>query len=285
MVDEEMISKMTMASCNFCASIPEGIAWFRKRMQKYEVFSKKREAMKASMAALKKEKESFAEKELAWQKKVHELTQRHEVEIGKLKQQAEASVKEKDKLEASLAQLAKDNKWLIDALGDVYSKLLIHGRHQGYTVGYDAGAAGSLKDKSPLFQPGVFEVFKNTVVKMEHLTYSYVGEVSECYGKPLSVLQGSKPRGLNEAVCDEVLKSISKKRPHSGERRIPFLKAGMVRRIQALKPLRWLLLGERRGRPRRLVMMGVRRMMLPRRMMQQNRPFLMLQSEESIFDS
>ncbi|KAJ0809982.1 hypothetical protein HanPI659440_Chr01g0021441 [Helianthus annuus] len=185
-------------------------------------------AMKANMAALKKETEGFTEKELAWQKKVHELTQRHEVEFGKLKQQAE-------ELDASLVQLAKDNKWLIEygfqqvvtyllhssefnsALGDVYSKLLIHGRHQGYTVGYDAGAVGSPKDKSPLFQPGAFEVFKNTVVKMEHLTYPYVGEVSECYGKPLSVLQGLKPRGLNEVVCNEVLKSISKKRPHSGD--------------------------------------------------------------------
>ncbi|KAM0046261.1 hypothetical protein Hdeb2414_s0009g00314061 [Helianthus debilis subsp. tardiflorus] len=206
MADDEMISKMIMASCNFCALLPEGIAWFRKRMQEYEVFLKKREAMKASMAALKKENESFAQKELAWQKKVHELTQRHEVEIGKLKQQPEASVKEKDELEASLAQLAKDNNWLIEqgfqqvvtyllhsselnsALGDVYSKLLIHGRDQGYTARYDASAAGSPKDKYPLFQPGAFEVFKNTIVKMERLTYPYVSEVSECYGKPLSVL-------------------------------------------------------------------------------------------------
>ncbi|KAJ0450407.1 hypothetical protein HanHA300_Chr15g0555961 [Helianthus annuus] len=188
--------------------------------------------------------EGFAEKELAWQNKVHELTQRHEVEIGKLKQQAEASVKEKEELEASLAQLAKDNKWLIEqrfqqvvtyllhssefysALGDVYSKLLTHGRHQGYIAGYDAGAAGSPKDKSPLFQPVAFEMFKNTVVKMERLTYPYVGEVSECYGKPLSVLQGLKPRGLNEAVCDEVLKSISKKRPHPGDSEDTYSKGG-----------------------------------------------------------
>ncbi|MFS8003827.1 hypothetical protein Hanom_Chr13g01218471 [Helianthus anomalus] len=79
------------------------------------------------------------------------------------------------------------------SLGDVYSKLFIHGRHQGYTAGYDVGAAGSPKDKSPLFHPGAFEVFKNTFVKMDRLTYPYVGEVSECYGKPLSVLQGLKP--------------------------------------------------------------------------------------------
>ncbi|MFS8018728.1 hypothetical protein Hanom_Chr15g01395411 [Helianthus anomalus] len=169
MVDDEMITKLIIASCNFCSLIPEGIARFRKWMQEYEAFSKKREAMKAIIAALKKEKEGFAEKELAWQKKVNELTQRHEAEIGELKQQAEASMKEKDELEATLAQLAKDNKWLIEqgfqqvvtyllhsyefnsALGDVYSKLLIHGRHQGYTVGYDAGVAGSPKNKSLIF--------------------------------------------------------------------------------------------------------------------------------------
>ncbi|KAF5783156.1 hypothetical protein HanRHA438_Chr11g0517311 [Helianthus annuus] len=186
MVDNEMISKLIMASCNFCSLIPEGIARFRKRMQEYEALSKKREAMKASIAALKKDKEGFAEKELAWQKKVHELTQRHEAKIGELKQQAEASIKEKDELEASLAQLAKDNKGLIE---QGFQQLLIHGRHQGYTAGYDAGVAGSPKDKSPLFQPGAFDVFKNTVMKMECLTYPFVGEVSECYGKPLSVLQ------------------------------------------------------------------------------------------------
>ncbi|KAM0035696.1 hypothetical protein Hdeb2414_s0015g00449481 [Helianthus debilis subsp. tardiflorus] len=114
MVDDEMIIKMFMASCNFCALIPEDIARFRKRMQEYEAFSKKREAMKATIAALKKDKEGFADKELAWQKKVRELIQMHEAEIGELKQQAKASVKEKDELEASLAQLAKDNKWLIE---------------------------------------------------------------------------------------------------------------------------------------------------------------------------
>ncbi|MFS7946442.1 hypothetical protein Hanom_Chr06g00536361 [Helianthus anomalus] len=61
-------------------------------MQEYEAFSKKkREAMKVSMAALKKESEGFAEKEKAWQMKVHELTQIHEVEVGELKKQVEAS--------------------------------------------------------------------------------------------------------------------------------------------------------------------------------------------------
>ncbi|KAM0060795.1 hypothetical protein Hdeb2414_s0004g00128291 [Helianthus debilis subsp. tardiflorus] len=51
---------------------------------------------------------------------------------------------------------------------------------------------------------------------MERLTYSYVSEVSSCFGKPLSVLQGLKPAGLNEKVCAEVLDSLSKKRSRSG---------------------------------------------------------------------
>ncbi|KAM0034932.1 hypothetical protein Hdeb2414_s0015g00440521 [Helianthus debilis subsp. tardiflorus] len=57
MVDDEMISKLIMASCNFCSLIPEGIARFLKQMQECEAFSKKREAMKANIAALKKDKE------------------------------------------------------------------------------------------------------------------------------------------------------------------------------------------------------------------------------------
>ncbi|MFS8006636.1 hypothetical protein Hanom_Chr14g01251571 [Helianthus anomalus] len=72
-------------------------------MQEYEAFSKKREALKANIAALKKDKGGIAEKELAWQNKVHDLTQRHEAEIGELKQQAEASLKEKEESEASFA--------------------------------------------------------------------------------------------------------------------------------------------------------------------------------------
>ncbi|MFS7955396.1 hypothetical protein Hanom_Chr07g00642121 [Helianthus anomalus] len=147
-----------------------------------------------------------------------------------IKKQAEASLKKKEELETSLAQLAKDNKWLIEqgfqqvvtyrlhssefnsALGNVYSKLLIHGRHQAYTDGYDAGVAGSPKDKSPLFQPGTYDVFKNTVMKMECLMYPFVGEVSDYYGKPLSVLQGLKPRGLDKDLCNEILQSVLKKR-------------------------------------------------------------------------
>ncbi|KAM0067142.1 hypothetical protein Hdeb2414_s0002g00057431 [Helianthus debilis subsp. tardiflorus] len=161
--------------------------------------------------------------------KVGELTQRHKVEVNELKKQVkalkareEASSKGKEGLEASLAQVTKDNKWLIEhgfqqvvtyllhssefnrALGDVYTKLLVHGRHQGYTAGYEAYEAGTPKDKSSLYQLKAFIVFKDSVL-MKHLTYPYVGEVSYCFGKPLSVWQELKPRGLNEAVCAEVL--------------------------------------------------------------------------------
>ncbi|MFS7985042.1 hypothetical protein Hanom_Chr11g00993691 [Helianthus anomalus] len=75
--------------------------------------------------------------------------------------------------------------------------------HEGYNVGYEAYEAGTPKEKSSLYQPKAFEVFKDTVLKIEHLTYPYVGEL--------------KPRDLNEAVCDEVLKSLSKKRPCFGD--------------------------------------------------------------------
>ncbi|MFS8017141.1 hypothetical protein Hanom_Chr15g01376871 [Helianthus anomalus] len=52
---------------------------------------------------------------------------------------------------------------------------------------------------------------------MERLTYPYVSEVSSCFGKPLSVLQGLKPTGLNETVYAKVLDSLSKKRSRLGD--------------------------------------------------------------------
>ncbi|KAJ0440126.1 hypothetical protein HanHA300_Chr16g0632981 [Helianthus annuus] len=110
MDDDQMIAKMILGACNLSALLPEGISRFRKRMQEYEAFSKKRDAMKASMAALKKESERFSEKEKAWQMKVHELSQRHEIEANESKKQVEASSKEKEELEASLAQVTKENK-------------------------------------------------------------------------------------------------------------------------------------------------------------------------------
>ncbi|MFS7966979.1 hypothetical protein Hanom_Chr09g00780351 [Helianthus anomalus] len=52
---------------------------------------------------------------------------------------------------------------------------------------------------------------------MERLTCPYAGEVSKCFGKPISVLQDLKPHELDEAVCKEVLRSLSKKRSCSGD--------------------------------------------------------------------
>ena len=59
-----MISKMMMGACNLVALLLEGVSRFRKRMQEYEVFSKKRDEMKASMVVLK-ETEGYTEKEKA----------------------------------------------------------------------------------------------------------------------------------------------------------------------------------------------------------------------------
>ncbi|MFS7964296.1 hypothetical protein Hanom_Chr08g00748501 [Helianthus anomalus] len=61
---------------------------------------------------------------------------------------------------------------------------------------------------------------------MERLTYPYVGEVSKCFGKHISVLQDLKPRGLDEVVCKEVLGSLSKKRSCSGDSEDTFSGAG-----------------------------------------------------------
>ena len=65
-------------------------------------------------------------------------------------------MEEKDRLKASLAHATSDNKWLIEhgfqqvvtyllhssefnsALGDSYSQLLAHGRHQGLFAGFKA---------------------------------------------------------------------------------------------------------------------------------------------------
>ncbi|MFS7951251.1 hypothetical protein Hanom_Chr07g00592811 [Helianthus anomalus] len=61
---------------------------------------------------------------------------------------------------------------------------------------------------------------------MEHLTYPYVGEVSECFCKHLSVLQELKPHGLNETACAEVLKSLLKKCSCSGDSEWTFSEVG-----------------------------------------------------------
>ncbi|KAJ0615421.1 hypothetical protein HanIR_Chr02g0073901 [Helianthus annuus] len=61
------------------------------------------------------------------------------------------------------------------------------------------------------------KVFQDSVRDMEHMTRPFVGEVSGCFDKPHSVLQGLKPRGLNEVVCKKVMESLSKKRSCSGD--------------------------------------------------------------------
>ena len=73
-----------------------------------------------------------------------------------MKVQKKALLEEKEGLKASLAQATSDNEWLIEhgfqqvvtyllhssefnkVLGDVYTELLAHGRHQGLFAGYKA---------------------------------------------------------------------------------------------------------------------------------------------------
>ncbi|KAL9995686.1 hypothetical protein Hdeb2414_s0780g00946391 [Helianthus debilis subsp. tardiflorus] len=253
MDDDLMLSRMVLSTCNLAAMLPQGIARFRQRMQEYEEFSKKKDKMKSSMASMKKEIAGFAEKEAAWRKEVSDLKKMHEIEMGDLKEsfeanllklkadretlavQQQASREEKEGLKASVGRATADNQWLIEhgfqqvvtyllhskefnsALGDVYTKLLNLGKHQGLIAGYKLHESGYPLEKSPLFRPEASDIFKGSVEQMERLTYPYVHEVSSCFGKPLSVLQDLKPEGLNEEVCAEVLGSLSKKRSYSGD--------------------------------------------------------------------
>ncbi|MFS7994598.1 hypothetical protein Hanom_Chr12g01107921 [Helianthus anomalus] len=59
-------------------------------MQEYEEATKKKDKIKASMAAIKKEVKGFSKKEEAWVKKVGDLTRRHEIEMNDLKKSFEA---------------------------------------------------------------------------------------------------------------------------------------------------------------------------------------------------
>ncbi|KAM0058366.1 hypothetical protein Hdeb2414_s0005g00169421 [Helianthus debilis subsp. tardiflorus] len=228
MDDDMMLYRLILSTCNLAAVLPQGVAHFRKRMHEYEELSKKKDKMKATMSTLKKENEGLVKKEETLAKRVEELTQKHEVEVGELKKQVEA-------LEASRVQLTDDNKWLIEhgfqqvvsdllhsvefnsVLGGVYGKLFEHGRHQGYVAGYKACQSGDPQDKSSLYCPEAFKVFQDSVREMERLTYPYVGEVSKCFDKPISIFQDLKPRGLDEAACKDVLGSLSKKRSCSGD--------------------------------------------------------------------
>ncbi|KAJ0669453.1 hypothetical protein HanPI659440_Chr17g0701331 [Helianthus annuus] len=253
MDDDVMLSRMILSTCNLAAMLPQGVARFRQRMREYEDFSKKKDKMKSSMASMRKEISSFAEKEGAWSKKVEGLSKQHEIEMTDFKKSFEADRlklkadrealyvaqkafdEEKESLKASVSRATSDNKWLIEqgfqqvvtyllhstefnsALGDVYTKLLNLGKHQGLVAGYKLHEAGHALEKSPLFRPDAPDVFKSSVEQMERLTYPYVHQVSSCFGKPLSVLQDLKHEGLNEKVCTEVLGSLSRKRSYSGD--------------------------------------------------------------------
>ncbi|MFS7998814.1 hypothetical protein Hanom_Chr12g01158431 [Helianthus anomalus] len=154
MKGDTMLSRLILSSCNLSALVNAG------------------EKMKASMAAMKKDIDSFSKKEEAWVKKVGDLTRRHEIEIGDLKKSSEedklklkadrealdvqknAFAEEKEGLKASVFQATGDNQWLIEqdfhqvvtyllhstefnsALGDVYMKLLNYGKNLGLVVGF-----------------------------------------------------------------------------------------------------------------------------------------------------
>ncbi|MFS7967787.1 hypothetical protein Hanom_Chr09g00789861 [Helianthus anomalus] len=100
---------------------------------------------------------------------------------------------------------------------EVYTKLLNYGKHLGLIVGYKLHESGQALEQSPMFHPDASKVFKESVQHMERLTYPYGSQVSNCFGKPLSVLQELKPARLNKKVCTEVLDSLSNKRSRSGD--------------------------------------------------------------------
>ncbi|KAM0039116.1 hypothetical protein Hdeb2414_s0012g00378311 [Helianthus debilis subsp. tardiflorus] len=245
---DHLIYRMMLSSCNLSALLAEGVTRFAKGMQEYEKAFKKKEKMKASIAAMKKEIDNFSEKELVWVKKVGELTRRHEIEMNDLKKGFEADrLKLKSDREALVVQqkafdeekdglkalVARANQWLIEqgfhqvvtyllhskefnsALGEVYTKLLNLGKHQSLIAGYKLHESGHSLEKSPLNRPEASDIFKGSVEQMERLTYPYVSQVASCFGKPLFVLQELKPDGLNEKACTEVLGSLSRKRSYS----------------------------------------------------------------------
>ncbi|KAJ0605302.1 hypothetical protein HanHA300_Chr02g0061511 [Helianthus annuus] len=62
MEGDTMLSRLILSSCNLSALLAEGVTRFRKGMQEYDEFSKKKDKMKASMAAMKKDIDGFAKK-------------------------------------------------------------------------------------------------------------------------------------------------------------------------------------------------------------------------------
>ncbi|KAJ0573953.1 hypothetical protein HanHA89_Chr06g0232631 [Helianthus annuus] len=86
---DHFISRLMLSSCNLSAPLAEGVTRFTKGMQEYEEATKKKDKIKASVAAMKKEVEGFSKKEEAWVKKVGELTRRHEIDLNDLKKSFE----------------------------------------------------------------------------------------------------------------------------------------------------------------------------------------------------
>ncbi|MFS7976344.1 hypothetical protein Hanom_Chr10g00891381 [Helianthus anomalus] len=209
MEGDTMLSRLILSSCNLSALVDEGVTRFHKGMQEYDEFSKKKEKMKAYMAAMKKDIDGFAKKEESWVKKVGELTCRHEIEVGDLKK----------KMEADKLQLKADREAL-----DVQKKAFAEEKeglkasvHLGLVARFKLHVSGQALEQYPLFRPEASEILKESDHKMERLTYPYVSEVFSCFGKPLSMLQGLKLVGLNEKVCSEVLESLSKKHSRLGD--------------------------------------------------------------------
>ncbi|MFS7946743.1 hypothetical protein Hanom_Chr06g00539911 [Helianthus anomalus] len=175
-----MLSRLILSSCNLSALLAEGVTRFRKGMQEYDEFSKKKEMMMAPMETMKKDIDGFAKKEESWVKKVGELTRKHVIEVGDSKKKMEADklqlkavrealdvqkkafAEEKEGLKASVVQATGDNQWLIQ-----------HGfqQHLGLVVGFKLHESGQALEQSPLFRPKASKIFKESVHQMERLTY------------------------------------------------------------------------------------------------------------------
>ncbi|MFS7911186.1 hypothetical protein Hanom_Chr02g00115081 [Helianthus anomalus] len=179
---DHFISRLILSSYNLSAMLAEGVTRFTKGMQEYEEANKKKDKMKASMAAMKE---------------VGELTRRHEIEMKNLKKsfeldrlklkadkealevQQKAFDEEMEGLKASVAQATGDNQWLIEqgfhqvgtyllhskefnyALGEVYTKLLNLGKHLGLITGYKIHEFGQPLRQSPMYRLEASEVFKD----------------------------------------------------------------------------------------------------------------------------
>ncbi|MFS7967788.1 hypothetical protein Hanom_Chr09g00789871 [Helianthus anomalus] len=59
MEGDHFISRLMLSSCNLSVLLAEGVTCFAKGMQEYEEVAKKKDKMKASMAAMKKEVDGF----------------------------------------------------------------------------------------------------------------------------------------------------------------------------------------------------------------------------------